>query len=92
MKDTRVLEARVGSMPHAAEVALANARSARALRHAARCNCGHGRTGAGCSLTETDRPGSAVLTGHAAAARERMNRYRRNRVWSWSGSTPRPQN
>ncbi len=84
MPDTRVLGARIGSMPYRAEIALAHARLARGLRHASRCSCGQGRAREGCTTDKRD----AVLEAHAANNRARMNRYRANRVWQYSGSTP----
>ena len=85
MHDHAVTERKVGGMPFAAEVALANARCARMLRHASRCNCGSGKTNPGCTFDDTERLGSHILAEHAATARADMNKYRTNRTWTYSG-------
>jgi hypothetical protein len=89
-KDTRVLRHRIGSMPLRAEMAMADALSARRLRHAARCNCGRGKASAGCSAGRTyalsvEVSVASTLEEHAADARRRMNQYRLNRTWVFGG-------
>jgi len=66
----RVLQHLIGSMPYAAELALANALNARRMRVAER------------------RPGNECLHGRSERYRAAMNRYRVNRTWNYSGSTP----
>ena len=91
MADQRVLKSRIGQMPHAAEVALANAIFARRMRHVARCNCGKGKAGPGCTTRhpEPEKCGEAlaIFERYGRQARRTANAYRRKRDGKFAHTT-----
>ena len=86
MNDQRVLMRKNGTMPRQAELALAYAGIARRLRHASRCNCGHGKAREGCTTVHPLPDAVRAIAGIAERARASMNEYRGHRTWDYSGA------